>query len=82
MRIVVKSIHELLHVLVNHGVVSDQVGPRVQFAWVGQFTVEQQVSDFEKAAFLGELLDWIATIAQNPPVSVEIGDRALAGCGV
>src|ERR1019366_2357663 len=45
----------------------------------GQLAVQQQVGDFQEAALFGKLLDGVAAVAQDSPVSIEVGDGALAG---
>ena len=45
-----------------------------------QLPVEQQVSDFEIGRLLGQLLDRVAAVLEDPLVAVDEGDRAL-GCG-
>jgi hypothetical protein len=40
------------------------------------------VGHLQEAALLGQLLDRIAAVAQDAPVSVDVGDRAAAACGV
>ena len=51
-------------------------------ASVGQFTIEQQVSDFEISALLGELIDRIAAIFEDAFVAVDECDAALARSGI
>ena len=77
--IVVEAVHELLHVLVGHGVAHDFALPVFQLFRRGQLAVQQQVGDFQEAALLGQLFDRVAAIAQDALVAVQIGDRALAG---
>ena len=45
---------------------------------VGQLAEDEQVGHLEEGALLGELLDRIAPVAQDPGVAVEEGDRAAA----
>ena len=82
MRVVVESVHELLHVLVDHGVLHYFAIPLFQLFLRGKFAVQQQVSDFQKSAVLGQLLDGIAAIPQDAGVAVQVGDGAVAGRGV
>ena len=46
-----------------------------------QFAVEKQVAGLEEVAMLGELLDRIAAVEQDPFVAVDEGDLRFAGGG-
>ena len=80
--IVPKALHELLHGLVQHGVVGDLVDPVVELAGRRQFAKQNQVGNFKKRAMLGQLLNGIAAILQNPAVAVDERDVAAAGSRV
>jgi hypothetical protein len=58
------------------------VSELVQLLVGGQFAVDQQVADLDEGRFLGELLDRVAAVAQDPGVTVDVGNCALAGRGV
>ena len=47
----------------------------------GQFTVKQQVANFEVMRFARQLLDRVATVQQHALVTVNKGDRAVASSG-
>ena len=47
-----------------------------------QFAVDQQVADLDEGRLLGELLDRVAAVAQDPGVAVDVGDGALGRGGV
>ncbi len=76
--VVLKALHELLDVLVEHRVVRDLPRPVLELRGGGQFTEENQVGRLEVVAFLGQLLDWIPAIEQDALVAVDIRDGAAA----
>ena len=47
-----------------------------------QLAPDQQVGDLQEGRVLGQLLDRVAAVAQDPLLAVEEGDRAGAGAGV
>ena len=53
-----------------------------QLRRIGKFAVEQEVGDLEVGAVLGELLDRIAAVTQDPCFTVEVCDGALACRGL
>ena len=73
-----KTLEELLHVFVDHAVVSELPAPLGQFLPVGKLAVNQQVADFRKRRVLGELLDGIAAVAENTFLAVDERDHAFA----
>jgi hypothetical protein len=73
-----EGIEELLHLLVEDGVMGDLRLEARQFVRSGQFAVEQQVGHLEEARFLSELLDRVAPIAEDAFLAVHVGDGALA----
>ena len=77
-----KPIYEFLDVAVNDRVMSNVKGPIIQLFLSGKFTVEQQVSRFQKCAFFGELLDRITSIPENSFIAVNVGDPTLAASSV
>ena len=57
MRILAKTAQKHMHLLVHHGMVSNQ---RVEFrflAAVGQFAIQDKVADIHEVALLRELID-------------------------
>ena len=79
---VAESLHELLRRFVQHRVVRDVVDPLLQFLLGRQLAEQQQVSNFQKRAALGQNFNRIAAIAQDPFVAVNVGNGALAWRGV
>ncbi len=78
-RVVVEALEEsLAHVLVDEGVVGDLAHPLGELHGRRQLAVEQQVGDLEVGRALGQLLDRVAAVLQDPGVAVDVGDRALA----
>ena len=63
----------------QHGVPLDLLGEFGQLLLVRQFAVDQQVADLDEGRLLGELLDRVTAIAQDPRVAVDVGDGALGG---
>src|SRR5699024_3964387 len=47
-----------------------------------QFTVDEEVADFDEVRLLGKLLDRIAAILQDTFVAIDEGDGRRGGCGV
>ncbi len=82
MRVVSETLEELRNVLVNVGVERDVLHPLVVLVLGGKLTFAQQPGDLEKCRILGELLDGIAPIAEDPLVAVDVGDRTPARGGV
>ena len=49
----------------DHGVVADAFAKHLQFFFVGQIAVNQQVRDFDKVAVGSQFFDSVATITQH-----------------
>ena len=60
----------------------DFVVESVKLRFGGQCAVNQQVSYFQKARLLGQLLNGVAAVAQNAFFAVEERDGAFGGAGV
>jgi hypothetical protein len=82
MGVVGEALHELLDVLVDHGVHRDLMRPVRELARRRQFAEEDQVRGFEIGALLGELLDGITAIQEDAVVAIDVGDAAAARRGV
>ena len=81
MGVVVETLEETLaHVLVNKGVVGDLLDPVVELLGIRELSVQDEVGDLEVARLLGQLLDRVTAVLEDPVVAVDKGDRAL-GCG-
>jgi hypothetical protein len=75
-RVVLEALHELLDVLVQHRMEGDLAVPRLLLRSGRQLAEQDQVGGFEEVAFLGQLLDRVAPVEQDPLVAVDIGNRA------
>ncbi len=82
MRLPREAREEVLHVLVQQGVVVQPVGEGIQFLLVGQVAIDDQEADLDERGLVGQLFDWNAAVAQNAFLSIEKGNPALAGTGV
>src|SRR2546430_6458261 len=71
-----EPIDELLDALVDDRVVGDVIHPRIELRRGGQLAVEQQVRRFQERAPLGQLLDRIAAVAQDPLVAEQLAERS------
>ncbi len=80
-RVAAEAAVEIVHLLVEHGVVRHPPLEILHLLAGRQFAVDQQVADLEEMRFLGQLVDRVAAIEQLALVAVDIGDRALAGGG-
>jgi hypothetical protein len=77
-----EAIEEPLQVLVQHGVPLDPAGECGQLVGRRQLAVDQQIADLDEGRLLGQLLDRVAAVAQDPGVAVDVGDGALDRRGV
>ena len=82
MRVVAEALHEILQVLMHHRVGLDVLFPGAVVLLVWQFAFDHQVGDLEIVAVLGQFLDRIAAVAQDPFFAVDEGHLALARGGV
>ena len=76
-RVVVEAVHELLDVLMGHGVAHDFAVPAIPARRRWAARLQQKVRHFEEAAVLGELFDGVAAVAQNALVAIQVGDGAV-----
>ena len=82
MRVVAEPLEELVDVRVDVGVDPHVVGPALELSRGRKLALEQQVRGLEEARLLGDLLDRVAAVAEDPLVAVDVRDRAPARCGV
>src|SRR5712692_325150 len=73
-----EAVQELLDALVDEGVMGDVIGPLVQLRSAGQVAAQDQVGSLQIIALLGQLLDWIAAVAQDADVAIDESDAAVA----
>ena len=76
-----EAAEEADHLLVQHGVVRDDIVEVGLLLGRGQLALQQQVADIEVVAVLGQILDGIAAIQQLTLVTVNEGDGGFAGPG-
>ena len=55
----------------------DHVAEVIKLSLAGKFTVQHQVSDFDKTALLCQLFDRIAAVKQFSLVTIHVGQLAL-----
>ena len=82
MGIVMKAVEKFLDAFMNERVMRDVVGPILQLLRVRQLAVQKQVGGFEVGAFLGQIFDGIAAIAQDARVAIDVSHSADARCRV
>ena len=81
MRVVAEALHELLDVLVHERVERDLAVPHLELGLGRQLAVHQQVGDFEIRRLLGELLDRVSAVFEDPPLAIDERDRRPARRG-
>ncbi len=74
-----EPVEEPPQALVQQGVPTHVVSEGGQLRGGGQLAVDQQVGDLEEGGALGELLDGVTAVAQDPGVTVDVGDGRGAG---
>jgi len=79
-RVATEATVEIVHLLMHHGVLRHQLFEFLELGCRRQFTVKQQVADFEIVRLVSQLLDGVAPIEKFALVAVNIGDGAVAGC--
>src|ERR1022692_1140988 len=78
MRVVAEAFQKFLAGFVQHGVAGDALHPLLEFRRGGQLAVEKEVRYLQECAVLGQLLDRISAIPEDPFIAVDEGDGALA----
>ena len=72
----------MAHLLADEGVMRHVGDEPIELLARRQLAPDEQVRDLEERRLLGQLLDRIAAVAQDPRFAVEEGDGARAGAGV
>ena len=80
-RVTTEAAEEADHLLVQHGMVRDDIVEIGLLLGRGQLALQQQVADIQVVAVLGQILDGIAAIQQLTLVAVNEGDGGFAGPG-
>ncbi len=74
-----ESAHELVDLLMHHGVVGHMVREVLVLLGGGQLAMEDQVGHLEEVALGGQVLDRVAPVQQDALVAVDEGDLGAAG---
>ena len=77
-RVAGEPVEEPAQVLMQQGVHVDQPDEVGQLLGGRQLAVDQQVGDLQERGVLGELLDRVPAVAQDPSIAVDVGDRGRA----
>jgi hypothetical protein len=78
MGVAAEALEEPAHLLVNHGVAGHVIVEILLLRSGRQLAIEQEIAGLQEIAVLGELLDRVATIEQDPVLAIDIGDLRLA----
>ncbi len=81
MGVIAKTLEEVKHALVEHCVRANRVVELLEFSRVRQFTVQQEVGDFDKAGMRGELLDRVTPVHEDAFLAIDIGNVGFAATG-
>ena len=81
MRVAAEAAEEADQLFMHHRVIGDVLDPIGLLLLVGQFAILQQIGDFEKIAFVRQLIDGIAAMQQNAFIAVDEGDFGFARPG-
>src|SRR5271166_3464409 len=76
-----EALVEAAHLLVHHGVEGDTIIEVGLLRGRGQLAVKQEIAGLEEVAVLGQLLNGVAAIEQEPFVAVDIRYLGLAASG-
>ena len=76
-----KSVKETVHLSVEQSVLGDETVKLTEFGLRRQFAIQQQVSNFEKAGLLRQLINRIAAMQKNAFFAIDERDLALARAG-
>ena len=77
-----KALEQVLHARVNGRVLCEQLGEPLALRRERQLPVDDEVGCLDEGGMLGELFDGIAAVAEDAGLTVDEGDRTLAGTGV
>src|ERR1700683_802966 len=82
MSVAMKTLQQLLDAVVNRQVTGDIGRPLLELGSGRKLAVHQQVRRFEISAFLGEFVDFVAAIAHDSLIAIDVGDSADTRGGV
>src|SRR5262249_13237292 len=77
-----EAVEESLQVLVQQRVPLDLLREGGQLILGRQFAVDQQIAHLDERRLLGQLLDRVAAVTENPGVTVDVRDGAFRRRGV
>ena len=72
-----KSVVEQTQVFMKHRVATDGISKIRELSLSWQFTINQEIGDFDEIAILGEFFDRVTTITQNAFFAVKERDSAF-----
>ena len=78
MAVTAEPIKEPIHLGVQQSVLGDLAGELAEFALRRQLAIQQEVSDFEEAGLVCQLIDRVAAMEQNAFLSINERNLALA----
>ena len=74
MRVIAEGLQVLGHVLMDKGVTHDASCPNVELFLGGQLAVDQEVRDLQEARVLRQVLNVVASVAENALVAIDVRD--------
>jgi hypothetical protein len=74
-RVAGEPVEEAAQILVEQGVHSYSPAELRKLRGGGQLAVDEQVGDLQEGRLLGELLDRITAVTQDPRITVDVRDR-------
>ncbi len=80
MGLVGEGLEEVFHVLAQQRVAGDRLLELLELVSRGKLPVVEEVGDLQEARLLGQLLDGVAAVAEDPLLAVDVAHRA-AGLG-
>ena len=82
MRGVRKRIKVVAQIFVKQCVVTNLIVERLELFGRGQLAVDEEPGNFEERRLLSQLIDWVATIAQDSLITIDECDCRLGGGSV
>lgn len=82
MRIVAEVLQIFNHIFVDKGMSHDAGIPRFQLGSRWKVAVDEEVGNFKERRILGQILDIISAIPQNPLIAVDVADCGFTDSSV
>jgi len=79
MGIIAEGMHEMFNALMHKSMMCYIMFPRLILLLSGQFTKKNEVGDLKKVWIFSQLFNGITTIAQDPLITINIGNGAFRG---